>query len=209
MAKGKGRPISKLVAVVFFFLVVATAGINFYLLFLLGQDPIDIKTVRIFAGVTAGIILTILVLLITLFIFSAGAATRAFLGKSGIMSIFIILLLAVVMGLDFALLPMVKTDSSEDSLSRARLFAGIAAGLGTFVFLLVGTILIARLMRANKKKKAKEEGLENLGSSDAKSPLNKTSSKSLPSSSKSFPTSGKSSSFTSDITNSVTKKAFS
>lgn len=140
----------------FFFLFLAlalltTAAVNFYLIYLLGQVPLDLGRIRRTSILTATGILVLILLLIVFFVFAGAAAGRLFAGSKGLLSILILLLLAVVMGLDFAIPPVLKGETPN--VGRARLFAIIASIFGTLLFLIVLFRLIFRATRAKKQSK--------------------------------------------------------
>jgi len=147
----KPRPLSR-----FFFLFLAiclltTAAVNYYLLFLLGQDPINTSKVRKTSILLATGILVFILLLIVLFIFFGAVLAKAFASKGGIFSVFFILFLLVVMGLDYAIPPALK----RGDVKKARIFAGIASVFGTLLFVIILLLIISKSL---KKSKAEGKG---------------------------------------------------
>jgi hypothetical protein len=159
-----GGALSKFFSLFLSLALLTTAGVNFYLVFLLGQTPLPIDKIRRTAILTAVGILVFIVLLIVFFIFAGIVAKSLFRGKSGLLSLFVILLLGVVMGLDFAIPPVIKRaeaafeagETDELDLGRARLFALIAAAFGTLLFIFTLIYFIARITKSSKQQKALE-----------------------------------------------------
>jgi Mg2+/Co2+ transporter CorB len=93
-------------------------------------------------------------------VFGAAMVAKSFSGKSGLFSIFMILCLAVIMGLFFAILPKVKDNSSPEDIARARLFAIIASIFGLLLLVIVIIRYIFKFAKASKQKKEIKGGIE-------------------------------------------------
>ena len=144
--------------------LLVSAAVNFYLVFLLGQTPLPVDKIRKTAILTAVGILVFIILLIIFFVFAGIVAKRLFKGKSGLFSLFILLLLGVIMGLDFAIPPAIKRaeaafENGETDildLGRARLFALIAAAFGTLLFIFTLIYFVIKITKSSKQQKAIE-----------------------------------------------------
>jgi len=158
----KKTPLTKIFALFLGLALLTTAGVSFYLIYLLNQEAVDVKKVRITAGSTAGGILALIVLLIIAFIFVGSAFARSLASKSGLFSIFMILCLGVIMGLFFAILPKVKDTSSPEDLQRAKTFAIIASLFGTLLFVIVLLRYAIKYAKVRKEKKGIEETIDSL-----------------------------------------------
>ncbi len=141
--------------------LLVTAAVNFYIVYLLGQVPLDVGKVRKTSILTAVGILVLILLLIFFFVFAGIVAKNLFRGKAGLFSIFVLLILGVVMGLDFAIPPALKRAEIDENdiidVDRARLFAIIAASFGTLLFLITLIYFIIRISKSARVEKLQKQ----------------------------------------------------
>jgi len=152
------KPASIFLALFLAILIIVVSGINFYLVFLLNKTPSEENdhTIRVYAGLSAGIILILIVSLIVLACFFFELLARLFVGKSGLFAIFFIIVLLVLMGLDFAILPQVKNANYE----RARLFAIIVGVIGLILFVVTLLIFVIKTIKRGKQDREYKETLK-------------------------------------------------
>lgn len=151
------RPLGKLFFIFLALCLIATAAANLYVVYLLGQNPLPIDKIRLVTILTATGILVFILLLILMFVFTGGIAAKLFVGVSGIISIIILLSLIVVMGLDYAIPPVLK--GGEPNVDRARTFAIVASVFGILLALIVILRLVIGTVRRGKEEK-EESGEE-------------------------------------------------
>lgn len=177
MAPRKRNTLSRFLSLILALIVVISSGVAYYLVYLLNQDDVNIKEVRKVAGIMGGVLLGIFILLIIALFFS-GIIAKTLTSLSGIFSLLLILMIGVLMGLFFAILPKVKESSSPEDLERGKLFAIIAATLGTFlVFLVILKIVIAFSKSRREKVEAEAATGEAKGRGDKKDVKASTASK--------------------------------
>lgn len=158
---GRKKPFSRFIALILALIVVIASGVAYYLIYLLNQDEINVKEIRKIAGIMGGVLLGLIILIVVFFIFGGAMVAKSLASLSGLLSILLILMIGVLMGLFFAILPKVKEDSTQEDLDRARLFAIIAATFGTFLFFIVIVKFVATFAKARKEVKVEKAGIEN------------------------------------------------
>lgn len=146
---------SRFLAVFLAVLILTTSAIDYYIVFMLNQTPIDEKRIRVFAGITAGILLMLIVALIAICIFAFEIIGRLFSGKAGLMAILFIVMIFVLMALNFAILPKVKAKDYD----AAKRFAAVSGVFGTLLFVITLIIFIVKSVKKGKEKKSYTEAL--------------------------------------------------
>lgn len=131
---------------------------------MLNQQPIDEKRIRVFAGLTAGILLMLLVALICVCIFAFEIIGRLFSGKAGLMAIFFVILIFVLMAMNFAILPKVKAKDYES----AKTIAAVSGVFGTLLFVITLIIFITKSVKSGKEKKEYKSTISKAVSSASK-----------------------------------------
>lgn len=147
--------LSRFVAIFFALLILATSGIDYYIIYMLNQETKDEKRIRVFAGLTAGILLTLLVALICVCIFAFEIIGRLFAGKAGLMAMAFVILIFVLMAMNFAILPKVKAKEYDE----AKKIAAIAGVIGTLLFVIAMIIFITKSVKKGKEKKEYKNAL--------------------------------------------------
>lgn len=146
---------SRFLAIFLALLILATSCIDYYIIFLLNQNPIDEKRIRVFAGLTAGILLMLIVALICVCVFAFEIIGRLFSGKAGLMAMFFIVLIFVLMAMNFAILPKVKAKDYDS----ARTIAAVSGVFGTLLFVITFAIFISKSVKSGKEKKEYKSAL--------------------------------------------------
>jgi hypothetical protein len=173
MAKKKGKNSKFLIRalrVLLILALIAAAGIDWYLVFLLNQSPPDYWRLRKFAGIAGGFLFSIAILLVAVFVlmFFTGSTflAKGLFSFAGIYFIFIFVLVWVVFILNFKIMPSAKylagePNATEEEIAAARKhilnLAIAAASVGTvivFLYLMAGII---RAIISSKQEKAEEE----------------------------------------------------
>jgi len=146
MPKGRKKPLSIFLSLFLCLIVLIVAGLNFYIVYLLNQDVLDTHKIRVYAGLTAGILLILLTLFIVMCCFCFELLGRLFSGKAGLLSIFFIIVIIIMMSLDFALLPFIKKENYD----KAKLFATIVGVIGLALFVIALLIIIIKTVKRGK-----------------------------------------------------------
>ena len=212
MAPRKRNTLSRFFSLILALIVVTSSGVAYYLVYLLNQDNVNVKQVRKVAGIMGGILLGIFILLIAMLFFS-GMIAKTLTSLSGIFSLLLILMIGVLMGLFFAILPKVKDESSDEDLERGKLFAIIAATFGTFLVFLVILKIVIAFSKSRRDKVEAEGAAEGKGRGDKKEdtstskPATSSSSKPATSSTSKPTTSSTSKPATSSTSKSATSSA--
>lgn len=157
--KRGSSPLLTMIKLLFIGTLLAAAGMNWYLVFLLARDESDFAQIRRFAGITAGFtfsLVVVIIIAVVVLVCTGGAALlfkQGFASISGLFIVILFLLINVVYGLDFAIMPLVKPLIDEDPVvanegpekAQARKLAIIAASFGTgliavwvFYYVLIG-----------------------------------------------------------------------
>ena len=170
-SKGKddGGPLLKLLSLILILALLAAAGIDWYIVYLLDRGDVDYARVRRFAGIAGGFVfsLVVFIIVVVVLLFFSGTASLMFknglTSLTGFFSILIFIFLICVASINFAIMPLAKRlidvpdDQSTAPNSKLIKLAIAGAGFGTGLVVLYLLYFVLRGFAASKKGKKKKE----------------------------------------------------